>query len=563
MKKVIGFIFVAILIVGTVNLIACGAGGEPYKPDNPSENPPGAPLIFYTIRFLDADGGDFIAPQQVLRGNIVARPEAFPIKQSYVFTHWYISGQPATLAFDFSTAVWHDIDLMPHHTFVRPRFVVFPALPEYRFLDPDAPDFDERFSNTRLRRHFMFMTGNITRSSLNRNSQAWYRRDGYQILNFYTDRSLQHRVEFDEDESFWPNIEFNKFGLPKTFIIYINFLPARFQVVDSADDIKYAAGMFGSSNIYRFTDRDYFFNNNIELGGGELRTPSSFGGEIRGNGYTVSNFEVNISQEAVTNIAIQASAILPYAGLFDNIAASARIADINFRDVMFNFRIVNAGHADFRYRDVSAGYPFPIVTVASPSDGFPGIPDTTTASGWLESRFGFNASFFRRPQTIKVFARQVHFNARIQNVSMEFNWRRVFAEDFGQMDIPSESSLLLGMFIRQEIPVYAAGIYITQHGSNLSGMGNLPNIAAVEIIMLGGEEGLEDGEVSWRSPNEILLNEESWINFPLNMPRLEGRRFYGWFTINDHRLGKRLNTENPQSQFGMVFRPVWVYIGGL
>ena len=115
------------------------------------------------------------------------------------------------------------------------------------------------------------------------------------------------------------------------FTIYAKYIEGIWTVVKNALEVS---SMFGDAV---FENRYYIFND-INCGGMEVDALNGYMGfacEIRGNGYTISNFKVSSSITSST----------PGSSLFGQIKNTAKISNLNLKDITQEYKVYSEGYA--------------------------------------------------------------------------------------------------------------------------------------------------------------------------------------------------------------------------
>lgn len=145
--------------------------------------------------------------------------------------------------------------------------------------------------------------------------------DGYQIEGFYTDRACRNEIK---EFPFYPKEEkitdeagnLIKYKVAK---IYTKWIDSSYTIVREYRDI---------SNITA-TGR-YYLKNDVDFDGNVLTTPSRFSGEIKGNGFKLSNVSVIVEQGRGNT----------YGALFNNIE-DAQINYLNIENINIIFKKID------------------------------------------------------------------------------------------------------------------------------------------------------------------------------------------------------------------------------
>lgn len=146
--------------------------------------------------------------------------------------------------------------------------------------------------------------------------------DGYQIEGYYTDRACRNEITtfpfYPEEETITD--EDGNLVKYKVTKIYTKWIDATYTIVREYGDI---------SNITE-TGR-YYLKNDIDFEGRVLKTPQRFSGEIKGNGFKLSNVSVVIDQGRSGNT---------YGALFNSLE-DAQINYFNVENVNIIFRKID------------------------------------------------------------------------------------------------------------------------------------------------------------------------------------------------------------------------------
>ena len=134
------------------------------------------------------------------------------------------------------------------------------------------------------------------------------KRDGFTALGYYSDAECTTPLDFSTKH---PG------GDADTDIkVYVDFIPGDWIIVDSFNELKNAVG---KGNIYLTGD--------IDCEGQVLSFGRSFGYTLEGNGYAIRNFTVEKS----------GGALMPGVALFQSLTAGAKIQNVSFENVTFEF----------------------------------------------------------------------------------------------------------------------------------------------------------------------------------------------------------------------------------
>ena len=144
-------------------------------------------------------------------------------------------------------------------------------------------------------------------------------RSGYTAMNFYSDASLT---------TLWDNsYEFKHEGVDKDVPVYVSYIKGEYNLVSTYDQL--VSAVKGGKNVYLMND--------ISCGGKDLSF-GTYNGEIAGNGYTVSNF--NVPKTGTT--------INPACAIFTKLGAKAKIENVSFTNATYTFTGVNTSAKAFK-----------------------------------------------------------------------------------------------------------------------------------------------------------------------------------------------------------------------
>ena len=141
-------------------------------------------------------------------------------------------------------------------------------------------------------------------------------RSGYTAMNFYSDASLT--TLWDNDDP--ANIMVHK-GVDYDIPVYVGYIKGEYDLVSTYDQLTKA--IKGGKNVYLL--------GNIDCAGKDLSF-GTYDGEIAGNGYTVSNF--NVPKTGTT--------FYPACSIFSELGNNAKIENVSFTGATYTFTEVNA-----------------------------------------------------------------------------------------------------------------------------------------------------------------------------------------------------------------------------
>lgn len=167
------------------------------------------------------------------------------------------------------------------------------------------------YKNGDVIKDYSFVNGEVVSTS---KAPATDKNDAYTFYDFYADEACTTAVE-------WPIKEPEIVDENDVHVyIYAKYIKGSWTFVKTAEDVK---SMFSNTT----SKYHYYLRNDIDCEGLKISTVSLFNCELQGNGYTISNLEVEKSSaNATTKLA-----------LFGEIDKNAKIENVNFSDIQITY----------------------------------------------------------------------------------------------------------------------------------------------------------------------------------------------------------------------------------